>query len=187
MKKLKLNRDNIFYLVLITVVIFYLSFKPFQVLVHKGWALIGPSIINEDKREIVDFNNWQLRDLKGEVVNFKDLEGDVIFLNFWATWCPPCIAEMPSLNALFEDYKDKISFVLVSNEKTSVVRSFMEKKGYILNSYTPLSQYPDNFNTRTIPQTYLIDKQGRIVIDKGGAANWNSDKVRGQLDALINK
>lgn len=185
MKKLQIKRDNLFYLILIAIVIFYLSFKPFQVLIHKGWALISPSVINENKREFVTYINWQLRDLEGEIVNFEDLEGEVIFLNFWATWCPPCIAEMPSLNALYMDYKDKIRFVLVSNENSGVVQSFMSRKGYALNSFTPLTDYPENFDIRSIPRTFLIDKKGQVVIDKGGAANWNSEKVREQIENLL--
>jgi thiol-disulfide isomerase/thioredoxin len=155
------------------------------VLVHKGWALIGPSVINENKRELVVYDSWQLRDIYGNEINFEDLHGSVVFLNFWATWCPPCIAEMPSLNELYTDYNNKVRFVLVSNEKVSTVRKFMEKNNYDLNSYVPLSYYPENFKVRSIPRTFLIDKDGRIVIDKNGAANWNSQKVRMQLEELI--
>lgn len=152
---------------------------------HKGWALIGPSVINENQRELVVFDSWQLSDVYGNEINFKDLHGNVVFLNFWATWCPPCIAEMPSLNELYTDYKNKVRFVLVSNEKVSTVQKFMKKNNYDLNSYVPLSNYPENFKVRSIPRTFLIDKEGRIVIDKIGAANWNSQKVRMQLEALI--
>ena len=143
------------------------------------------SIEEETNRESITFEDWELKDLDGNILNFNDLENRVVFLNFWATWCPPCIAELPSIQELYEDYKDKVAFVLISSEKQEVVKSFKEKKGYNLNGFTPLSAYPNQFNIRSIPRTFLINKKGEIVIDKSGAANWNSETVRQQIDELI--
>ena len=180
------TRDLIFFAV-IALLIIPQTRLPIQVLLHKGLAIFGPSIEEETNRESIVFENWELKDLEGNNLNFKDLENRVVFLNFWATWCPPCIAELPSIQGLQDDYKDKIAFVLISSENPEVVKSFKEKKGYNLNSFTPLSAYPNYFNIRSIPRTFLIDKNGKIVIDKSGAANWNSETVRQQIDELLLK
>ena len=133
------------------------------------------------------FEDWRLMDDSGQAVNFESLAGEVVLLNFWATWCPPCIAEMPALDALYREYGDRVTFVLVSNESPEVVRKFMERKNYVLPSFTPLSVPPDQLQIRSIPRTFLIDREGQIVIDKTGAANWNGTKVRNQLDALLSR
>jgi len=187
MKKPKFKLNNIIFLVVIALLIIPQTRQPIQVLLHKGLAMFGPSIEEETNRDSVTFEDWELKDLDGNTLNFKDLENRVVFLNFWATWCPPCIAELPSIQDLHDDYKDKIAFVLISSEKLEVVKSFKDKKGYNLNSFTPLSAYPSYFNISSIPRTFLIDKKGKIVIDKSGAANWNSETVRQQIDELILK
>lgn len=179
-------RDLIFFAI-IALLIIPQTRQPIQVLLHKGLAMFGPSIEKETDRKSIAFEDWKLQDLDGNILNFKDLEDKVVFLNFWATWCPPCIAELPSIQELHDDYKDKIAFVLISGEKLEVVKSFKNKKGYNLNSYSPLSAYPNDFNIRSIPRTFLINKTGEIVIDKSGAANWNSESVRLQIDKLILK
>ena len=177
-------RDLIFFAV-VALLIIPQSRKPIQVFLHQGLALFGPSIEEESNRKSIAFEDWSLKDLDGNTLNFNDLKNKVVFLNFWATWCPPCIAELPSIQDLHDDYKDKIAFVLISSEKSEVVKSFKNKKGYNLNSYSPITAYPDDFNIRSIPRTFLISKTGEIVIDKSGAANWNSESVPQQIDTLI--
>ena len=61
----------------------------------------------------------------------------------------------------------------------------MEKHDYNFSTYKAMSQYPDNFDVTSIPRTFLIDKKGNIVIDKTGASNWNSEKVRTIIDQLL--
>jgi thiol-disulfide isomerase/thioredoxin len=185
MKISKSQRNNLLFLVVIALLIIPQTRKPIQVFLNKGLALFGPSIESDNNRTTIVFEDWQLQDLEGKVVNFKDLENKVIFLNFWATWCPPCIAEMGSIHELYNDYKDEVVFLLVSSEKKQIVQKFMEKKGYMFNSYSPLSSYPQDFNISSIPRTFLISKKGEIVIDKSGAANWNSNKVRDKIKELL--
>jgi thiol-disulfide isomerase/thioredoxin len=187
MKISKSQRNNLIFLGVIALLIIPQTRKPIQVFLNKGLALFGPSIESEDNRTTIAFEDWKLQDLDRKVVNFKDLENKVIFLNFWATWCPPCIAEMGGIHDLYNDYKDDVVFLLVSNEKKEIVKKFIEKKGYTFNSYLSLSSYPQNFNISSIPRTFLISKNGDIVIDKSGAANWNSDKVRAQVEVLISE
>lgn len=147
--------------------------------------MFSPSIIDENKRDLVDDYNWQLQDIEGSSVNFNTSENKVVLINFWATWCPPCIAEMPSLHKLYDDYQDKIDFYFVSNEEVGVLNDFLSKNNYAFKVHIPKTKYPESFDISSIPRTFLIDKDGNIVIDKTGAANWNSEKVRNQIDALL--
>jgi len=187
MKISKSQRNNIIFFVLIALLLIPQTRKPIQLFLNKGMALFSPSIVNKDKREVVSDFNWNLQNTNTlETYNFKNTEGKVVLVNFWATWCPPCIAELPSLDQLYQSYNDKVVFLFVSNEEIAVVNKFLAKKGMSLPVYKPISNYPEVFDVTSIPRTFLIDKQGNIVIDKTGAANWNSDKVQVTINELLN-
>ena len=147
-----------------------------------------PSVENTENAEILDSYNWDLKGVNVESVNFNEFEGKVIFVNFWATWCPPCRAEMPMIQKLYNDYKDKVAFVFVTNENWNTVKPFFDKNGYNLPVYNSISLPLQKFTeTNSIPASYLIDKSGAILISKVGAADWNSKKVRKLLDDLTTK
>ncbi|RKE92166.1 thiol-disulfide isomerase/thioredoxin [Ichthyenterobacterium magnum] len=179
-----MKRSNIIFLIVIALLLIPQTRLPIQVFIHKGLAMFSPSIKSELKDKIT-FSNWELKSLDGKRINFKNLEGKVVFLNFWATWCPPCIAELPQIQELYNDYNDKVEFVIVSNEKRETIQKFLDRKGYELETYISLSIYPEKLTISSIPRTFLIDKEGTIVIDKNGAANWNSDEVRSLIDKLL--
>jgi thiol-disulfide isomerase/thioredoxin len=148
----------------------------------------APSIETVEHTEIIDSYNWELKGLNKPSDNFNEFEGKVIFINFWATWCPPCRAEMPMIQELYNDYKNKVAFVFVTNEDWNTVSVYFEKNGYDLPVYNSLSKPPQKLTkTNSIPASYLIDKKGNILISKVGAADWNSNKVRSLLDELLKK
>ncbi|MGY0392042.1 TlpA family protein disulfide reductase [Bizionia sp. KMM 8389] len=160
--------------------------QPIQVFLQKGLAMISPSEIDEDEREKLErYDSWHLLDSEGRTFDFKQAQGKVVFINFWATWCPPCIAEMPSINSLYKDYNDKVVFLLVSNESPETITNFKNKNDFSFDFYKSISQVPEQLQSRSIPQTYLLDKDGAIVMDKNGAANWNSESVRDLIDGLL--
>lgn len=129
--------------------------------------------------------NWQFQNIDGITFTLNDFEDKVVFINLWATWCPPCIAEMPDLQKLYDDYGNKVQFVFISNEASNVVQEFFAKKGFTLPAFMPISQYPANFETKSIPTTFVINKDREIVIHKAGVAKWNSQRIRKVLDVLI--
>jgi len=146
----------------------------------------SPSIKNIEERVAIGSYNWDLKGLNTPSINFKEFEGKVIFVNFWATWCPPCRAEMPMIQNLYNDYKEKVAFVFVTDESWEKVEKYYTKNNYNLPTYNSLSSPPKKFTeTNSIPASYLIDRNGKVVISKVGAANWNSKKVRNLLDELI--
>lgn len=127
-------------------------------------------------------------DSQGKTVSLGDLKGKVIFLNFWATWCPPCIAEMPSINKLRQSLKDEqdIVFMLVdvdNNLKKST--AFMKKKKYDLPVYAPASAIPSTFLEGAIPTTVIIDKKGEIIARIEGGRDYSSPGMLKSLNQLI--
>lgn len=149
--------------------------------IHQPKVNKGKPIINKNTYD------WTLQNMNGEKIKLSTYENNVLFINLWATWCPPCLAEMSDLQKLYNDYGDKVSFLLISNESNSKIKEFIAKKGYTLPVYSPLSQYPSDFETNSIPTTYVISKKGELIISQKGVAQWNSQKIRLILDALINQ
>jgi len=145
----------------------------------------NPSSIEEAKREVVSDFNWNLVDSSGKKVNFQEMEGEIVLVNFWATWCPPCIAEMPSLNDLYTDYKDKIKFVFVASDEVKNVNSYFEKNNFSLPVYYTSEKAPTELYTNSIPATFLIDDRGKIIMKEIGSSDWNSKNVRNQIDELL--
>ena len=185
MKIKKPSSSTIIFLVVIALLLIPQTRQPIQIAYHSLLAKFSPSTISEDERRIISYSQWELKSLTGEGLNFKTTKGKVVFLNFWATWCPPCIAEFQSVQDLYSDYKDKVVFVLVSNESPEVIQKFLDKNDYEIIIYNPLTNNPKEFNPSSIPRTYLIDKEGQIVIDKNGAADWNSNSIRTLINDLL--
>lgn len=149
-------------------------------------AIFTPGLKASDG-PILDATTWQwsLTELNGEQVQLADFQNEVILVNSWATWCPPCRAEMPSLQKLFEGYGDKIAMILVTQEEPGVVKEYIGKKSYTFPVYLSSSAYPQAFSSRSIPTTYLVNRDGQVVYQRSGAFDWNSVKVRKFLDQLL--
>ena len=188
MKIKKSKRNNIIFLVIIALLIIPQTRQPLQVLLHKGMTYINQSsLIDSEERATIAYSNWELISDVNTTLNFRDTEGKVVFINFWATWCPPCIAEMPSLQALYKDYNDKVVFLFVTSDEFEIVEKFKTKKGFDFEVFKPLNEVPEELTTHSIPRTFLINRKGEIVVDESGAIDWNSKKVRGQLDELLSE
>ena len=182
----KFSKHNIIFLVIIALLIIPKSRQQFQVLLHKGLSYINQStVIDKGERLEVSYDNWKLKSDVNTTLDFEDTKGKVVFINFWATWCPPCIAEMPNLQKLYTDYNDKVVFLFITSDNFEITERFKIKKGFDFDVYNPLNGVPEALSFRTIPRTFVINKDGEIVIDEASAINWNSEKVRGQLDQLL--
>ncbi|MDZ7608876.1 MAG: TlpA disulfide reductase family protein [Cyclobacteriaceae bacterium] len=113
----------------------------------------------------------------------KDFQGKVIFMNIWATWCPPCIAEMPDIHDLYQEMKNEdIVFVMLSvdDDLQKAIR-FVDKKGFEFPVYQLAGPMPMAFESSAIPTTFVISPEGKIVVKKSGMAKYNSKKFREYL------
>lgn len=133
---------------------------------------------------------FKMVDLQGKQVNFESLKGKVVFLNIWATWCPPCIAEMPNIQKLYEKVgSDKIAFVMLSVDEGGMekVQKFINKKKYTFPVYMPASQFPQEFYSTAIPTTFIISPDGKIVAKQEGMADYDTPEVVAFLQNLAVK
>lgn len=179
-----------FWNVFIIIFLFILFVNPFGLGMKIKTSInrilsFSPSEIKEENREKLSNYNWNLVTIDNQNVDFTDIKGEVILVNFWATWCPPCIAEMPYLEALYKDYGSKINFILLANDEIEKVNKFMQEKAYSMPVYFEQSTTPKQLQSKSIPATFLLDKKGNIVIAKTGSADWNSEKTRTIIDNLL--
>ena len=129
---------------------------------------------------------WELEDLEGNKTNVADFRGKTIFINEWATWCPPCIAEMPSLQKLYDQLKDDkdIVFLLITNEKEDVVRKFINDYEYSFPVMLARSNTPESFYSPSIPATFLVSPAGEIVLEEVGSKKWHGEKTVNLIRSL---
>jgi len=122
--------------------------------------------------------DFTLDKLEGGSYDFEQLRGKIVFINFWATWCPPCIAEMPGIQSLYDVYKDNedIVFVMISLDKNrNKAKKFIDKKGFTFPVFFPdKGGIPKVYESKGIPTTFVIDKEGIIAHRKVGMANYDA-------------
>lgn len=147
-------------------------------------------IENKDETAIMpnrtqaDFN-LKLIDKDGNTKTLAELKGKVIFMNFWATWCPPCIAEMPSIDRLHEEMGDEVAFVMLSlDQDFDKAKAFDKRKGYNLPIYTLGSRLPSMYQSSAIPTTYIIDADGNLALTHKGMADYSDPEFKKFLNSL---
>jgi len=131
--------------------------------------------------------DWKIIDLDGNEVDFVTFKGELIFLNIWATWCPPCVAEMPTIQALHNRMGGKIRMACVSGEELQTVKAFAEKKQYSFPIFVLKGNLPEVYETDGIPATFIIDEDGQLAFSEVGGANWGHESVVEYLNNLLNR
>jgi thiol-disulfide isomerase/thioredoxin len=128
------------------------------------------------------------KDENGKVFDLGDLKGKVVFINFWATWCPPCIAEMPSINKLqaqFKNNRDLVVLMVDADNQIEKSIKFMSKRNLDLKVFTPASQIPTQLMGNALPTTILLNKKGEIVFRHEGGADYTNQNFISYLDKLL--
>jgi thiol-disulfide isomerase/thioredoxin len=158
-----------------------------QMLLATGF--IKPAVERTGIKQIPADYNLDLLTLDGKKVSLQELKGKVIFMNLWATWCPPCVAEMPVIHSLYQKYSpDKVAFVMLSLDETKgKIEKFIRKKDYSFPVYTLAGQLPQVYATQSIPTTFVISKDGQIVVRQEGMAQYDSPEFEAFLNKLIVK
>jgi thiol-disulfide isomerase/thioredoxin len=126
----------------------------------------------------------KLQDLSGKVYSLSDFKGKTIFFNFWATWCPPCLAEMPDIEQLYQKVdKDKVIFVMLTvDEDPAKVEAFLAKNNYSFPVYFLASALPEVYYHNSIPRTYVISPKGKIITKHIGMTNYNTSSFKSFLE-----
>ncbi|MBB1150304.1 MULTISPECIES: TlpA disulfide reductase family protein [unclassified Myroides] len=126
-------------------------------------------------------------DATGKKVSLSSLQGKVVFVNFWATWCPPCIKEMPSIEALKNKMKGKdVVFLLVDVDgKYDKAKAFMDKRNLDLPVYTPAASISSTYLGSSIPTTVIFDKKGNMIQRIVGGVDFASEEVEKFMEQVL--
>ena len=132
---------------------------------------------------------FTLIDLQGRRLALSDYRGEVVLLNFWATWCAPCLVEMPGMERLYQDLKKEgFEILAVSSDPQgrAVTQPFVESKGLTFpvlhdSDYRVSGRY----GVRTLPMSFLIDRNGTLIHRVFGARDWNTPEARTLIQTLL--
>lgn len=173
------------------------AFKPlltltFTLLLADGMAQAGEHYwkalgIERPSQEVFGAD-FTLPDLNGRKVRLKDLRGQVVFLNFWATWCIPCRAEMPAMEKLHREFKDKGLVILALNYKESLeqIKPFVQE----LQLTFPIlldrnGKVSDRYQVFGLPTSYLLGRKGEVLGTAVGARDWASEEAKALIRTLL--
>jgi thiol-disulfide isomerase/thioredoxin len=142
---------------------------------------------NKNKPEVKtkiesEFDKIKLTELDGKAIDLHQYEGKTIFINFWATWCGPCIQEMPSIQKAKTSVKDEdIVFLFASNEEVEAIEAFKKKQSYDFH-YVRVENL-EQLNIMALPTTYIFNPNKQLVFSEMGYRKWDSKK---NIDLIIN-
>jgi thiol-disulfide isomerase/thioredoxin len=130
-----------------------------------------------------------LTDPAGNTVDLSDFKGKLVLVNLWATWCEPCLREMPSLERLQSRLGERIAILAVSEDRggSKIVEPFLDKLGLksVRTYIDPKSAVGSAFEVRGLPTSILIDREGKVLGRVEGAADWDAPKIMTLLEPFL--
>jgi thiol-disulfide isomerase/thioredoxin len=130
-----------------------------------------------------------LTDASGNAVELSDFRGKLVVLNLWATWCEPCLREMPSLDRLQAHFGDRIAVLAVSEDRggAKIAKPFIAKLGLksVKVYVDPKSEVGHAFDVRGLPTSFLIDHEGKVLGRVEGGADWDSAKMLAVIEPFV--
>ena len=175
---------DLLFVVLLVLLLIPSTRKGVMTYASKVRMYLTPVEEKEEKFSITGTESLQFADEGGNRYALDQYLDKPVFINYWATWCPPCRAEMPGLEKLYRQYGDRINFLFISNQKMSKQQEFIQKNGYELPVYQLLSRPGGTFQYSALPTSLIISKDNKVVMRKEGAVNWQSKKIRAIFDRV---
>jgi len=134
-------------------------------------------------------------ELNGKPVHLSDFRGKVVVLNFWGSWCPPCVEETPALNRLQQYIASRNAVVLgvAADEDPAAYEKFLREQGVIFQTYRDpathdqRSPIAESYGTTMVPETYIIGRDGRFVRKIIGSQEWDSPEMLAYFDSILGK
>ena len=142
-------------------------------------------IANSDLHTRIHEFPFQLKTMSGEEFLLNEKKGRPLFINFWASWCVPCLAEFRSLQAFKAQFPD-VEFLFVTAEDQQAFDAYLDKTSHELPFYRQLSRIPSELSHGAIPATYLISAEGEVLYQHIGAADWDDEKTISDFKSLLN-
>lgn len=146
--------------------------------------MVGCSSPKTEEQSAISASQVKLTDLEGNDVDLADFKGKTIFVNFWATWCRPCIQEMPSIAALQTQLADKnIEFFFASDEEVEKIQKFMDSRK--MTSRFVRVENPEALGIEALPTTFIFDGEGNLVFSEVGYRKWDEPTTIEMVTKLV--
>lgn len=184
--KIKKNWGSILFYAVILIFIFSPTAKALLLRGIISTGLFKAEIKKDQPQNVSAAPAFSFNDANGNIITSTSLKGKVVFINFWASWCPPCRAEMPSLNRLYKDFHKDDHFVFLfvnEDEDSKKAINYIQSNNFSIPLYNRLSVSQEIFNG-TLPTTIVLDKKGKIVLKHEGMADYDNEKFVNQLKEL---
>lgn len=168
------------------VIVVMLIIPEGRVLVQRGLiktGIFGSTEANVEEHLDSAALDWAFRDLEGNTYTLAALSDKPVFLNFWATWCAPCRAEMPSIISLIEKAGNEAHFVLITYDSPEKVSNFLEQNDWDIPVFFPINNAPPLLDASSLPTTLVVNTEGEIIHRSEGMRDWSSKKA---TDLLVN-
>ncbi len=168
-------KNLVFFLILAFV---YFSGFPLWINVQfTKWQLNEPNTtLAAPYSESIHNSAISIENAVGEIFDLTEFKGKPVFINFWASWCVPCLAEMPSIKTL-QTALPNVEFLLVTSEPKQAFLTYMKKADLDLNHYRLLTNVPTPLNHKVLPASFLINEEGVVVFRQYGAVNWDAPET----------
>jgi thiol-disulfide isomerase/thioredoxin len=139
---------------------------------HKLLYLLLFTLLACSGSENADITSIKLKELNDEPIDFSQYEGKTVFINFWATWCKPCIQEMPMIESAQNNLRNEnVIFLLASNEDIEQIEEFKKKQAYNLH-YVHVENL-EELKIQALPTTYIFNREGKMKFSETGYRKWN--------------
>ncbi len=145
----------------------------------------SPDVIPVEERVSIPDYEWTLKDADWKFFSFERSRGKVVFINFWASWRLPSAAELKSVQNLYDRFKGQVDFYIITDEEQEPVQEFMEENEFYFPVTYLIIGEKAPFPVLEPPATYILDKEGQIVVKQKGIADWDSSKVVGLMEKLL--
>lgn len=185
--KLKSRITNFIFFGLLFVLLVSTSAKSFLLRVVLSTGLFSPKIEKAEAETKQAAMPLTFQHADGKMESTENLRGKVVFINFWASWCPPCRAEMPSMEKMYNKMKsdEGIAFIFINlDDDNTAGINYLKEKNYSIPFQKAQGFIPTDLFTGTLPTTVVLDKQGAVVMNHSGMADYNSEKFIRQLTGL---
>ena len=149
---------------------------------------ISDSKQDGSKTDPTSYAGFILKHEDGTMIDASALKNKVVFINFWASWCPPCRAEFPSVQKLYEKYKSnpEIVFLTVNmDDNTQLGKNYLQEKGFTVPFLVPAGTIPTALYEGSLPTTVVLDKKGEIRLHHTGVADYSKNSFYEQIDELL--
>jgi len=184
-----MKKQTVYTLAIIAIVLsfFVTPLGDYSKILLNRWFATAPTFIPAETRAKISSYDWRLKDADWDFFNFEKSKGNVVFITFWRSWHLPSKAQLKDVQALYDSYKDKVDFYVVTNEERAPVALFMEKNGYtfpvtyeIIGDASPMTPLQP-------PGTYILDKNGQIAVHQKAISDWSNNTVNELLSNLISE